>query len=250
MGDLTRAELRTEIDKNLGSKLQGLSGSDLTDAQDRIHRAIRQSELRIARGRSLKELNYSDSVTVTVSGTPSLDAFFSDFPQNWKDIYSLRWQDASDGRAHKLTYRTPRQWDRLYGVSYELTTGIPKFYTVSKDENGAWQLEFHPAPSTESTLFRRYSVWPAQMTQDTNTSTLEYVDDLIIAWTTEWLFQSSGEIEDAQRWRAVRRELLGGVILEEAESPDVSILPGMDSETKGPSISPWEDPFSGLDHRG
>ncbi len=245
MGDLTRADLRLEIDKNIGSPLDNLIGAPLTALQDRLNRAIRQAEIRIARGRSLLELNRSDSVTVTVSGTPSSDAKFTALPNLWKDIFSIRWQDGSDGRAHKMTYVTQRQWDQLLGLPEETSTGVPRFYTVWKDSTGTWQLEWSPVPSQTSTIVRRFSVWPTEMVADVTKSDFEFMDDLIIAWATEWLFQSAGEIEDSKRWRDTRLEMLSQVIIEDAERPDVSImnLGASDLLTRGNTVNPWQDPF-------
>ena len=142
-----------------------------------------------------------------------------------------------------LVYWPTRTWDQLIGAEALVSTGDARLYTVWRDSGGAHRLEWYPVPSQNWTLLRRYSVWPALLPADGSFSTLDNKDDLLIAWTTEWMFGSMGEHEDRKTWKETRMELMRDAKLDDMSKPDVSHLPRGGSDEVDVSPDYWVDPF-------
>lgn len=233
MGDLTRAELREEVQANLGNRTDDPSPS-------RVDRSLHIAQTRIARrkGWNFNELDRSDSVSVTVSGDVSADLTYDGFPSNLRGTYSLRRRD-SDGLVYRIRAVPPRLWDRTLASSTNVTREWPVFYTM-------WNktVEWHPVPNAAFTLLRRYSIWPTDFVDDNAVSDLDKKDDAIVALTTHMLFQGLGRLEDSARWFVIFNNIMGEHGPEDKISPDFEFTPqGFQSDR--PSIIPaHEDPFA------
>jgi hypothetical protein len=242
MGTLTRAELQSEVSKNLGGLLDNLSGADLTAAKERINRHLELTQIRMARVRDFQELRKRDSDPVTITGTPATDQYYTNLPSTLRKVFAFIRQIGTD-RGHKLTFWPHRSWDQLVTTPSEISTGDADIYTAWRDSSRAIQMELYPVPSQNWTLLRRYSVWPTPFANDNAVSDFDAKDDIIIAWTTEWMFRSMGETEDHNEWRGVRMELLDTARKDDMSEPDISILPrGQSVDVEfGPNY--WVDPF-------
>ena len=105
-------------------------------------------------------------------------------------------------------------------------------------------LELNYSPDEAYTLRARASVWPTAFTgsgASTQTSDLQEKDDLLIALSVNWLYQSLGNYERSGRWWTTFMNMLKSSVMEEHERPDLTITPG----TSADSLSEyWKDPFT------
>jgi hypothetical protein len=242
MGTLTREELRDEVSKNLGGALDNLTGAAQTSAKSRINRALEHSQVRVAHEYTFKELRITDSDSITVTGTPSIDQYYSGMPATTRKILSLIRQIGTD-RGHKLTKWPTRTWDQLVVTPAEISTGDADIYVEDRDSNGNLRLTWYPVPPQNWTLLRRYIIWPTPFADDGAVSVFDHKDDLVIAWATWWLFNSRGENSDAERWENTGLKLLDIAKKADMSEPDTSYVPrgGSDHVEAGPNY--WVDPF-------
>lgn len=233
MGTLTRSELREEVNANLGDRLANLQVNEVTSVTNRLNRALNMAQVRIARAHNFRELYVVDQdaaapATVTYTGLPS----------TLKDIYSLgRITGATE--LVKIVYVPQRQWDQLLG-GQPLRTGDVFHYT----RWGTSLLEWYKVPTATFTLLRRYSKWPANFANDNAVSDLARKDDILIAFTTSWLFRSLGQLEESVGWHAEGQALLQAAVVEDQAQPDADMIPrGASAESRG-SFDRVTDPFS------
>lgn len=236
-GTLTRAELREELNKNLGGRVETTD----TGGRTRLHRALDMAQDRIARSHDFIEMFQNDTDAITPVGTPSTDRQYTGMPSTLKDIYSLMHADASDITAENrfLIHVPQRQWRQLLGDSRDLSTGEVSHYS-------RWNtlIEWFRIPTDPFTLVRRYSIWPTALTIDTQKSDFSHKDDLIISAATEYMFHSLGMRQDAQQWFVIFRDRMERAKREDMYQPDVSLFPRGASEQGGSVPSNyWADPF-------
>lgn len=238
MGTLTRAELRAEVDANLGGRTLNLPSTDQAALETRINRQLHLAQIRIAREHDFSSMLRSDTDTVPATAT------YTNLPTGLKEIYSLVRQEASLSQSVKLTWVPQRQWDQLIGSASSLPTGETTHYTLwGTAANPDGVIEWFRVPSSSFTLQRRYSLWPADFADDSKTSQLEDVDDIIIAAATERLFQSLGEMQEAVVWNAIYRDLIDKAIKEDIHKPDKSLLPRGARDGAAMAYDPVRDPF-------
>lgn len=232
MGELDRDALSDEVKVNLGRP------TDDTTIDTRINRQLQLAQIRIARAHPWTDLYTSDNEAITATGVPG-DSIYTNFPTNLKDIYSLRVKSTNETEARKITWVPQRQWDQLVGESSLISAGEVTHYT-----RWGTTIEWFRIPSTNFTLYRRYTKWPTDFASGSAVSELDNKDDIIIAFTTSVLFQSIGHGEDAARWFVIANSLLTQAINEEMQKPDISRMFRGASEERGQSnIDPWRDPF-------
>lgn len=242
---LTRAQLRDEVDKNLGGR-----GADEDPASTRLNRHLDLSQTRIARGHEWKELFRFDSVAVAVTGTPADDVTYTGMPVTLKEIYGLMRLESGDTQALKLHRMPNRQWEQMVGKSDSLSTGRVTHYMLwhrtGVGLSGTPTIEWYRTPDTAFTLYRRYSIWPAVFPDDDTDSDLINKDDLIIADATHFLFQSLGNRDSAAVWFAIAADLFGKAKEEDMHRPDMAPLPmGLSEDlTRGMGPDYWRDPFA------
>lgn len=167
------------------------------------------------------------------------DALYTGLPSTLKDIFSLMYREAGDDSRRKLTWIPQRQWDQLIQSSSSQSSGNVTHYT----RWGTNRLEWYKTPSDDFLIERRYSVWPSDLVDGTE-SELKHKDDLIIAWATELMFHSTGMRTDGATWFAIRSQLLRDSISEDRSKPDIARVPLGASEAIGTGgINYWQDPF-------
>jgi len=242
MGTLTAGDLLTEIDRNAGRRSTGPDSVDNAGYLQSIRRIIDQVQVSIARTYDFSELKKVDSVTVSVTGTPAVDAVYTGLPANIRNVFSLVRQETG-GSGQKLTYIPQREWDQKIGSPAELITGSVVAYTIWNNSSGALQVEWYRVPNEAFTLVRRYTLWPTPIGETNNPSDLDNKDDLIIAWASEWLLRSLGELTDATEWKKTRKELLQAAIEDDSSKPDISFIPRGASDNINAAPVYWKDPF-------
>lgn len=235
MGDLKRSELREEVEKNLGDRVE----TNDTPVQTRLNRHLHLAQIRIARAHpdGWRELNLSDEDTVTAAAT------YDDLPENLRQLYSLRRKEISS-HSPKLTYIPSRQWDQLLGDPSTVSSSVDEVthYTLWGGGDG-FTVEWYPEPASDFDLIRRYSIWPADFAGDNDTSDLDHKDDVLIALATSTLFQSLGMREDAARWFFVYQDLFRQAKELDMTRPDSAIVPRGASDEQRLVRDPVSDPF-------
>lgn len=222
MGDLTRLDLVDEVKRNLGNR----STAGGTDITSRVIRHLNIAQNRIARKHPFRELNKVDSVSISITGTLAVDKVHQfSAALNLREIHSLI-RVFTDERPFKLIGKPHRQWSQIVGVSDEFSVGDPTHY--NEWEKG--KIEFWRIPNRAFTLVRKYLVWPANLTSDTQVSDLYKKDDVIIAYATSSLFDSLGQREDAGKFFAVGNALYQDAYEEDLERIDDTTIPENISE--------------------
>lgn len=244
MSVLTLADLRAEIDKNLGGR-----SSDEDPTNVRLNRHINLSLMRLARLHDWKETYKSDSVAIVPTGVPATDVSYTGLPSNLKELLSLMVDNSNTLQARKLTRVPVRQWDQLIGRAELLSTGEVTHYvlfhrTGSGSQSGGPTVEWFKVPDENFTLYRRYSIWPATLSADGGKPDLINKDDLIIADVTYYIFQSLGQGQKAAEWFALRSNLLGDAVREDMNRPDVSLIQRGAGDEIGVGPDYWIDPFT------
>lgn len=235
---LDRADLREEVDKNLGGRRE-----QQDPAYTRLDRHLDLTLTRLGRAHEWKEMSRLDSDSVVITGTPSIDATYDGLPVTLKELYGLMVYASGDQQAHKLSRLPNRQWDQMIGPSNLHEIGEITHYMMWErtgvGQSGGPSIEWFRVPDANYTLYRRYTVWPSMGALTTDLPTLNNKDDLIIANCTHWLFQSAGERDNAATWYAIASSLMEEALAEDALQPDVDVLPRRISEDGRLVEEPW-----------
>jgi len=227
MGTITYTQMKTEILANLGNR----SEFD----EDRLVVILNLAQMRIARFRAWEELTSVTDDTFTITADEEDDKAVP-LPSNIKDIYTFR-IITGQGQSRKLIRRTTRWFDE--------NIPEPEYYTRNKPVNYtrfANALEVHPVPDDTYRYLIRQRFWPTAFDKTAGQKTeLDHKDDLLVALSTNWAFQSLGRLEDAGRWWTIYLNMLKSAGLEDAEKPDEMIAPAFESGLKTGEY--WRDPF-------
>lgn len=227
MGTLTYTQMKTEILANLGNR----SSFD----EDRLVAIMNLSQMRIARYRAWEELETNIEDTFTITASAKTDKFLA-LPSNTKDIYTFR-IITENGQSRKLKRRTTRWLDENIPEPEYYARNKPVYYARFAD-----QLEMSPVPDAEYDYIIRQRFWPTAFDKTAGqTSDLDNKDDMIVALSTNWAFQSLGRLEDSGRWWTVYTNMLKAASLEDSERPDELILPAFE---EGPRTGAYyQDPW-------
>ena len=211
MGTLTLAQIKTEIRSNFAGR---------TDLDDRLVIGINLSQQRIARRHKWEELESTTDETISDTGVIATDMVRA-LPTNTRDIHSLVVIDTSGNRYQKLRYIDNRLWDRQIVAADQLTRGFPSLYTRWRDK-----LELYKVQDGSYTLRSRTTVWPTAFASDEAAlSDLDEKDDMIIALTTAYFYNSLKKLTEAGRFWAIYVDMLESAIREDNEKPDADMLP-------------------------
>ena len=235
MGVLTRANLRAEVESNLGGRTN----------TTRIDRQLHLAQIRIARAWNWQELVVREDRTITVTGVASADKRSTTLSAiNVREILALG--HSIDTTPVKLISLPQRQWDQMINQPDKLVTtaGNPTHYMAYGGAGGTI-LEWFPVKTVGNwTLHCQYTVWPTDFANDSAVSALDNKDDIILAACTSALFHSLGMADDGGRWFGVYRDMLRGAMEEDSYKPDVSLAPRRISEQDhGVVGDPVADPF-------
>lgn len=231
MGTLTLTQIKTEIRSNFAGR---------TDLNDRLTIGINLSQQRIARRHKWEELEQSQSSTILDTGVIDTDRFTS-LPNNTRDVHSLVIIDtANNSRYQKLKYIDNRLWDRQITAADQLTRGFPSHYTRWQN-----QLELYKVQDASYTLRARVTIWPTAFSDSSPnaTSSLDEKDDMIIALTTAYFYNSLKKLTEAGRFWAIYLDMLNNAIREDNEKPDADMLPRSGVRQSSGPINYPSDPF-------
>lgn len=246
-GVLTRSDLVSEVNSNLGSPG---SIQDVGDARKIRHLDL--ASIRLAREADWIDLRRESSIMTTFVGDVNLDAFVDLYAKinalagapDLRHIYSIRIVE-NLSTDHKLIQLMPRQWDIMFpdsrsGFSTASTTSEITHYMLWDKFNA----QLYKVPGAAIPLRVRYAVWPVPLTTTSQKSEFENKDELLIALATHTLFQSLGNLEESAQWFAVYNTLLTQAKRDNDRQPDLSRVPQMIREQD--NIFPsdyWLDPF-------
>lgn len=240
MGTLTQSELDSELLAAHGNR------DDFTEARRLI--ALNLAQVRIARIYDWNELQSVDTGTIGSAGVKSTDKFELT-PTNIRRIYSFRIVDtASKTNSRKLRWVPQRQWDQNVPESEAWDTDTPTIYTIWK-RSGAFNFEFWRIPDQEYDYEIRSVKWPTDFVSGGGAvSDLDNKDDMIVALAASWLFLTAREMEQANTWWQVYKNMANDATNQDIEEHEVDIRAPLEMRIRGGSpyegSDPWRDPFN------
>lgn len=230
MGTLQLLDIRQEVISHLGER------DDLTPA--RANRVINLMQERMGRAHDFEELQLSVTGQLT-TGNPSVDRFlpFSNFAVTPKEIFSFT-LPTDDGRGRKLTGYLPRTFDQQIPDPEFLAEGTPSIYTLWDNKFELWKI-----PDEAYPYVIRMVRWPKVMSNDSDKSSFDRKDDLIILVSVSYLFNSYGEYDKAGRFFGIFSTLWDEAVAEDIGKPDRDLVNPKGASVIKTSANYWLDPF-------
>jgi len=233
MGTLTLTQMQSEVQASHSSR------TDFDEVRRLV--ALNISQTRIARLFDWNELQALDTGTIGDASDPAIDKYEA-IPTNIRKIYSFKISDPTSRiNSRKLGFVQQRLWDMELPETEAWDTYIPTKYTIWNK-----QFEFFKIPDKSYTYEIRSSKWPTDLNIATpsQTSDLDHKDDMIIALAVSWGFLTFREMEEANRWFAVFKNMFSSATNQDMTEYETDIKPGIEhffnAEISG---SPWADPF-------
>jgi len=223
MGTLTVADLKTEVKSFHGNR---------TDLDSRLVRFLNFAQIRIARAYSWPE--FEKQATATGSFVNDLTDRFITLPSNIRSVRSFVLEDTS--QSHKLAYKTPREFDRLYSGTRHSSKRRPVYYT-------RWQeiAEVSPVPDQAYDYEIRYVVWPTDLVNDGDTSDLDRKDELLILLAASIMHHSLGNTTKGRDLFGMFARLIEEAARDESVEPDSEIMAAVNDQ--GRIEEYWTNPF-------
>ena len=209
----------------------GRDDSDLSDTQ--LTRWLNMAQHRVAEMYTFQEM-LDEFASACVE-----DQKRYGFPERMKEIISLVLVDGSMSR--KLTQVGRRTFDTLEPYPESgVVSGKPTHYVLQ-----GTNFELFPIPDDTYTLKIYCSVFPADLSGDTDASDLLNKDELILAVATVRCFASLRQHDDAGYWRSVEVPALFSAAVA-ADRPNPDWMPVMQPFYSVPlETLDATDPFSG-----
>ncbi len=236
MGTLTHEQLRDEVREHMGNR------TDITDAK--LTTALNLSQVRMARMHDFRELQTTETGTLTFADVPATDKFvnFSTILSSGTidDVISFILHDGTTtSRSRKLERWTPRQLDQLVPNSAlaSVSTFLPEYYIMWNDK-----FELYRIPDQAYSYIVRLIVRPIALTTDSQTSDFEDSDDLLIFLATSYYFNKLGEHDRANQFFVVFGDEFKKRKDDDLDNPDKNIKPRHVDLDVG-VIDYWNNPF-------
>lgn len=232
----------------LDSELHAIHGNRDDFSQDERVIALNLAQTRIARIHDWNELWAVDTGTIGDAGDAATDKF-ENIPSGIRRIYSFRIVNTSDrSKSAKLRWVPQRQWDQNIPESQAWDTGQPSLYTIWKRADN-FVFEFFLIPDTSYNYEVRSAKWPTNFTTSSGAtaSTLDRKDDMILALAASWGFLRKREMEEANRWWGIYREMANNATDQEIEEFEIDVRAPLEMARRGqdaPTVQPWADPFN------
>ena len=163
-------------------------------------------------------------ITDTGTGTHTITAYRERFakPSSCRYIYDIRLIDA--GMSRKLTAMPPRRMDLFVPFAANNNCTRPTNYIEWKD----W-IQLYPIPNDTYVIKMRYYKWMDAFDEDTDTSEVSHIDDIIINAAAMHVWKIMGEPEQSSIMeKAVEVSLAKCGKLEKLK-PDLVLKPDMGS---------------------
>lgn len=165
------------------------------------------------------------------------------FPTRIKEIYDIVLVDGSNSR--KLVYKPKREFDILIPSPEALSETRPVYYT-----DIGYTFDVFPIPDAEYDMRRVYSQYPADLVNDTDTSSFLRKDKLVIALATVLCAMDLDEDELVNKWWVIYSKLFEAALAAEPKKEDwTPIMVGFGSSGRGVTGEYWKVPLYELQSR-
>ena len=161
------------------------------------------------------------------------------YPSRMKDLYSITILDGMNSR--KLHYVSARDFDEKRPKPDEFSEDIPILYV----DNGS-TFTLYRIPNTTYTGYVRCSQYPEELSDDTDTLSIEMIDDVVVAGAVVIGFVSIRELDDADWWfKKMFLPRLRMAVASERKNWDYEPIARPHSETGKVQLfgKYWLDPF-------
>lgn len=207
-------------------------------------KAVNDAHKYIARVKDFDELMVNDtSNAVTVASTKTYHIVDDWGLTRPKDLFSLRYMN--EGSSRKLMYLTPKELDEKLPYVEGVGETNPMWYTVRGSN-----VELIPIPNAAKSVYIYYSQWPLTLTDDTDLTSYEQIDDVIVALASDIALdilrsEKKGYGEKViGDWPQKAKEYLGLAVREKSYRPDRKLVAQpFGSTPNGFFGEPWKDPF-------
>lgn len=230
-GTLTHLEMRTEVLDNLTQDASATTANGVS-LSTMATRWLNRAQLRIARKHNLI---WEEQTSATVHAQKSYN-----FDSNLRSVSTFRIEDGTNSR--KLVCVMPTKFDQLYPKPDNEAEGLPTIYVPFENTN---TFELFKIPDAAYVLRLRCSMWPTNLTGDSQYADYTFLDDVIIAYATMYGYQWLQEMNDAKFWRSVGDdELRSQLIAEVSKFPDwAPVSEGFTAQGASYIGEYWNDPF-------
>lgn len=219
---LTRLQMATEVLDNLSRAASGKTRSD-TSLSTRVVVWLNRSQRIISRR---YDFLFKESTATTLASQKSYA-----FPSNIRSLFSIRLENGTLSR--KLECVMPWEFDIAVPKADVYNTYQPFFYVPYKQSN---TFELFHIPDQAYTLRMRHSIWPTDLSTDSQTSDYAAsnidLDDIIIQFSTAEGYRWLQEWEDAKAWSQI-----GYTNLKEAYRAECDSFPDWAPRGGSPSVS-------------
>ncbi len=242
MGDLTRAQLRTEIIANLGGRSSLGSGAGL----DTLNRALDRAQTRIQRSNTS---GWSELIVLESDALIIDDSTFSiadGLNDRIDKIRSLYTHKANTTSSVTLIGLSTDVFNRLIGNVGSKPNGRPAYYVDERfGSTLVREIRMWPKPDEAYNLWQVLQLKVTAFTDDSMVSDFEDKDDLIIALTTSYMFTRYQQFEESDALFKMYSNQLQTAIINDKNKPDIQHVPfGLGIHNAGiNAINSWQDPF-------
>lgn len=227
-GTLTFSDIKDEVVRALGNR------TDFDSA--RLLRIINLAQMRIARVARWEELEHLFERSTDITSSAEADRFIP-IPTLVRDVYSLMLIDGAYSR--KLRRLSVNSIDRKVPMPDYYARRRPRSYILWREN-----FEVFPVPDAVYLLRARAIVWPTKFSgADGQVSDLDQKDDMIVALSISWAFQTLKMFDESSKWWTVYKSLLSDALVEESENPDLLLLPSEAMQQSGTPGDYIRDPF-------
>ncbi|MCW7076426.1 MAG: hypothetical protein OCU18_03930 [Candidatus Syntrophoarchaeum sp.] len=206
--------------------------------------AVNDAQKYIARVTDFEELKVLDTDNAsTAAGTKTYH-----LTDDWgltrpKDLITLRYMD--EGSSGKLVALSARELDEKLPYVESIGETVPKWYTRRGNN-----IDLVPVPSEAKSIYIFYSQWPLVLSDDSDETSYENIDDVIVALASDiaatMVRKETQEYGTKllENWPQRAREYLGLAVREHNYKPDMTyIAQPFGTGNTGFSGEPWKDPF-------
>jgi hypothetical protein len=239
MGLLQLSDFQGEILAGLGNR------GDI--ALSRIVVALNLAQSRVARAYNFSEMALTSFAQMNFTGVQSVDKYLVP-PPNLKNIHSLVLLDtsagsASLGQSQKVVEKPWRWFDKQFPAPEWLAPGWPTIYA-----RWGQVIVMVPTPQMQFTAQLRYISYPRPFSTTApnnlqQASDFEYKDDILVAYSLAYLFESLGRPDRAQYFEELGKTKLDEAIEKDDDRPDIEVsrdMPELNAALLGPY---WANPF-------
>jgi hypothetical protein len=191
-----------EMKNNVGNDLQDTSSAMAAF----IGRYINKRYVEVLRTCNVQPINMTHMITIA-NGT-ALSTLPTDFG---KELYCV--DGTNNNQLQRIDPEEITQWD----ATIDDTNTDPETYSILRDNNGALQINLHPAPAEDIYLKLPYMVRPAEMT-DTSTPLIP-CEHILEAGALADALRYKRQYAKAQAMEAMYNDMLSNLIWEQENQP-------------------------------